>query len=171
LEIDPLGIFLGALIVGAQGLSVWFFFWIWRVKRRSRGHADANRRVETLKNEEVRALATFTGLRGLPWVALASNSLNPVFCITSQHLIFRVIRRRRRAYADIAEVDVREARGTFNLIFLFRDTPLTFAANVETAARGAHALALLPTGVRLSSRAQSTLQAQAASTGNGGATQ
>lgn len=158
-----MGIFLGVLIVGAQGLSIWFFYWIWKTKRRSAVRAECSPRVETLKNGEVRVLATFTGLRGLPWVALASNSLNPVFSVESQQLVFRVIRRHRRAYADLLEVDVREAQGTFNLIFSFRDTPLTFVVNVGTAVRGAHALALLPTGVQLSDRARSALKALPAS--------
>ena len=167
MEIDSLGIFLGALIVGAQGLSIWFFYWIWKATRKSGGRGEAGPPVETLRNGEVKALATFAGLRGLPWVALASNSLNPVFRIESRQLVYRVIRGHRRAYADILEVDVRDARGTFNLIFSFRDTPLTFAANVGTAAHGAQALALLPTGVRLSARARSVLQALGASPGNG----
>ena len=158
LEIDPLGIFLGALIIGAQGLSIWFFFWIWKTKRKSAARGEGRLRVAALKNGEVRVLATFTGLRGLPWVALASNSLNPVFSIESQQLVFRVIRRQRRTYADLLEVDVREAYGTFNLIFSFRGTPLTFVANVGTAVLGAHALAQLPSGVQLSDRARSALQ-------------
>lgn len=167
MEIDPLGIFLGVLIVSAQGLSIWFFYWLWKTKRRSAVRAEGSPRVETLKNGEVRVLATFTGLRGLPWVALASNSLNPVFSIESQQLVFRVIRRHRRTYADLLEVDVREAYGTFNLIFSFRDTPLTFVANLGTAARGAQALAQLPSGVQLSDRARSALQALQRSPLNG----
>ncbi len=167
MEIDPLGIFLGALIVSAQGLSIWFFYWIWKTKRKSAARAESSSRAETLKSGEVRVLATFTGLRGLPWIALASNNLNPVFSIERQQLVFRVIRRHRRAYADLLEVDVREAYGTFNLIFSFRDTPLTFVANVETAARGAQALAQLPSGVQFSGRARSALQALQTSPLNG----
>jgi hypothetical protein len=67
------------------------------------------------------------------------------------------MRLHRRDFAELIEVHVRGAYGTFNLIFSFRDTPLTFAANVEAAARGAHALALLPNDVRLTERARSTL--------------
>ncbi|MGJ7558415.1 hypothetical protein ACSFBI_30880 [Variovorax sp. RB3P1] len=107
--------------------------------------------------ESAPPLATFTGLRGLPWIALASNSLNPIFRIESEQLVFRVIRRRQRPCTDIREVDVREAYGTFNLIFSFRDTPLTFVVNMGTAARGAEALALLPEGVPLSGSARSAL--------------
>ncbi|MNL79799.1 hypothetical protein D3C87_2064830 [compost metagenome] len=49
---------------------------------------------------------------------------------------------------------MREAYGTFNLIFEFHDARRTCVANVGTAARGAQALALLPQGVPLSARAQ-----------------
>lgn len=84
---------------------------------------------------ELRVLATFIGWHGLPWVALASNSLNPVFRLESGQLVFRVLRLRQRRYAEVREVDVRSTHGTFNLILTFRDARLTFVANVGTAAR------------------------------------
>lgn len=160
-----MGTFLAAVVIGAQAASIWFIYWIWKTKRKSRARAAAGSGpgLADIKSGEVRALATFTGLRGLPWVALASNSLNPVFRIESGQLTYRVIRARQRSFTDISEVDVRNAYGTFNLIFAFRDTPLTFAADVETAARGAQALALLPSSVPLTERARSALQAVRAS--------
>ncbi|MEZ2300048.1 hypothetical protein [Variovorax sp. RCC_210] len=107
--------------------------------------------------EAAAPLATFTGLRGLPWIALATNSLNPVCRIEGDQLVFRVIRPRQRPCTDIREVAVREAYGTFNLIFSFRHTPLTFVANMGTAARGAEVLASLPEGVPLSGSARLAL--------------
>ncbi|MGJ7546045.1 hypothetical protein [Variovorax sp. LT1R16] len=156
-----MAIFLATMVITAQGLSIAFIYWIWKKKKKRGASARAQGRsgAATIKDGKVRVLATFTGLRGLPWIAFASNSLNPVFCIESQQLVFRVIRQHQRPFADIREVDVRTGYGTFNLIFSFRDTPLTFAANVETAARGAEALALLPNGVPLSDRTRSALQA------------
>lgn len=168
MEVDPLAIFLATLVIAAQGLSIAFIYWIWKKKKRgASARAQGRAGAATIKDGKVRVLATFTGLRGLPWIAFASNSLNPVFSIDSQQLVFRVIRQHQRPFADIREVDVRTGYGTFNLIFSFRDTPLTFAANVETAARGAEALALLPNGVPLSGRARSALQALQASAVNG----
>lgn len=111
-----------------------------------------------MRNGAFRVRATFTGWRGLPWVALASNSLNPVLRIESEQLVFRVLRLQQRPYAQIREVDVRSAYGTFNLIFEFHGRRLTFVANVGTAARGAQALALLPASVPLSPRARAALQ-------------
>ena len=157
LQVDPMGIALAAAVIGAQGLSIWFFYWIWKMKYKSRARIKESPHVATGKAGEIRVLATFTGLRGLPWIALASNSLNPVLCIESRQMVFRVVRLRHRSLVDLIEVDVRGTYGTFNLIFSFRDTPLTFVANVETTARGAQALALLPSNVRLTERARSTL--------------
>ncbi|MBB1602251.1 hypothetical protein A9977_19620 [Variovorax sp. UMC13] len=111
-----------------------------------------------MRNGELRVLATFIGWRGLPWVALASNSLNPVFRLESGQLVFRVLRLRQRPHAEVREVDVRSTHGTFNLIFTFRDARLTFVGNVGTAARGAAALARLPASVPLSERARAALQ-------------
>lgn len=145
-----------AMVLVAMVLSFGFLYWIWQTLRRPRALPSGSG-SGTGTTAELRALATFTGLRGLPWVALASNSLNPVFRIEPQQLVFRVLRRHQRPYGDICEVDVREAYGTFNLIFAFRDSPLTFVANVGTAARGAQALALLPDSVPLSGRARSAV--------------
>lgn len=144
-------------VIVAQALSFWFIYWIWKTRRqrKSRPPSYADAALATVKNGEVRAVATFTGLRGLPWVALASNSLNPVFRIEPRQLVFRVLRLHQRPHGDIREVDVREAYGTFNLIFAFHDSPLTFVANVGSAARGAQALALLPDSVPRSGRARS----------------
>lgn len=117
--------------------------------------ADAN------PKDKVSVKATFTGWRGLPWLALATNSLNPVLSLGERHMVYRVLRSRVRPYEEIAEVDVREAFGTFNLIFAFKDTRLTFTANLGNRARGAQALARLPAGVPLSERARAVLQAAA----------
>ncbi|MGJ7529640.1 hypothetical protein ACSFB7_28270 [Variovorax sp. GB1P17] len=154
LEIDAMAVLSTAMVLVAQALSFWFIYRIWKKLRKPKAPALSGAGLAAIKNGDVRVAATFTGLRGLPWVALASNSLNPVFRIEDQHLAFRVLRQQQRSYADICEVDVREAYGTFNLIFAFRDTRLTFVANVGTAARGAQALALLPDSVPISERAR-----------------
>ena len=62
-----------------------------------------------------------------------------------------------KVFADIRQVDVREAHGTFNLIFEFHDARRTFLANVGTKARGTQALSLLPQSVPLSGRAREAL--------------
>ncbi|PLC07456.1 hypothetical protein CY658_10920 [Variovorax sp. RO1] len=139
-----------------QGLSFWFLYWLWK-KLRTPKAPRAGAAPLAIKGGVIPVVATFTGLRGLPWVALATNSLNPVFRIESGQLVYRVLRQRQRPFADIRQVDVREAHGTFNLIFEFHDARRTFLANVGTKARGTQALSLLPQSVPLSGRAREAL--------------
>ncbi|RIX84726.1 hypothetical protein [Acidovorax cavernicola] len=153
---DWMTVLAGAVVIVLQGLSFWFLYWIWK-KLRMPKPPRAGAAPLVIKGGVIPVMATFTGLRGLPWIALATNSLNPVLRIESQQLVFRVLRQRQRPFADIREVDVREAYGTFNLIFEFHDTRWTFAANVGTTARGAQVLSLLPQGVPLSARAREVL--------------
>lgn len=54
-------------------------------------------------------LSTFTGLRDDPWVAVATNSLNPVLRLDGQQLTYRVIRPRQRLLSDVLRVDTRSA--------------------------------------------------------------
>jgi len=143
-------------VIVFQGLSFWFLYWVWKKLRTPKAPRGAAVPL-AIKGGVVPVVATFTGLRGLPWIALATNSLNPVFRIESEQLVYRVLRQHQRPFADIRLVDVREAYGTFNLIFEFHDARRTFAANVGTAARGAQALALLPQSVPLSARAREAM--------------
>lgn len=147
-------------VIVLQGLSFWFLYWLWK-KLRTPKAPRAGAAPLVIKGGVIPAVATFTGLRGMPWIALATNSLNPVFRIESEQLVYRVLRQRQRPFAEIRQVDVREAYGTFNLIFEFHDTRRTFVANVGTAARGAQALSLLPESVPLSGRAREAMRASA----------
>ncbi|TSD59590.1 hypothetical protein FFI97_004515 [Variovorax sp. KBS0712] len=151
-------------VIVLQGLSFWFLYWLWK-KLRTPKAPRAGAAPLAIKGGAVPVVASFTGLRGLPWVALATNSLNPVLRIESEQLVYRVLRQRERPFADIRQVDVREAYGTFNLIFEFHDARRTFVANVGTAARGAQALALLPESVPLSARAREALRPAGAKAG------
>lgn len=161
-ELDATTVLFAVGVIGLQALSFGFIYWIWKTLRKPKARTRGGPVLSAIESGNVPVVATFTGLRGLPWIALATNSLNPVLRIESQQLAFRVIRQQQRPCADISEVDVREAYGTFNLIFAFRGTRLTFVANVGTAVRGAQALALLPDSVPLSVRARSALQSSAA---------
>ncbi|WP_093666849.1 hypothetical protein [Sphingomonas gellani] len=79
----------------------------------------------------IRVLATFTGVRGLPWwYAVATNNAKPLLVIERDAVRIRVIRERRRPFPNIASVDVRQATGTVNLDLRFRGSPLTFSANL-----------------------------------------
>jgi len=50
--------------------------------------------------------ATFVGLRGVPLIALARNSLYPALVIGSESVTIRVLRRHRLALGDIRAVSV-----------------------------------------------------------------
>ncbi|WP_129586148.1 hypothetical protein [Sphingomonas montana] len=99
-------------------------------------------------------LATFAGIRGLPWwYAIASNNAKPLLVIEPDGIRFRVVRQGNRRYAEIECVDVRQGRGTVNLDFTFHGSVLSFAANLGAVPLAAHVLALLPGSVPLSARA------------------
>ena len=101
--------------------------------------------------------AAFTGLRGVPWLALATNSIAPLLVLDEKHVEYRVIRLRRRAYALITQVDLRLALGTVNVVLTFADTPFTFTANVGTRARARDVLSILAgRGCAFTERAKAT---------------
>ncbi|GAA3720683.1 hypothetical protein GCM10022268_31240 [Sphingomonas cynarae] len=102
-------------------------------------------------------LASFSGLRCLPWIGLASNNLNPRLVITPDGIFYRVLGLRTCSWVDIAQVDVRTLGATVNIGFVFRDSPITFDANVGSIILAAQTLALLPTDVVLTRRARSVL--------------
>ncbi|WP_242912314.1 MULTISPECIES: hypothetical protein [Brevundimonas] len=80
---------------------------------------------------DVTVLATFTGIKGIsPWLAVASNSLNPVLVIGPDYLEYRVLKRRRVPLAQIQSVRTLAAFRTVNLHFTFKSGPFTFTANV-----------------------------------------
>lgn len=92
--------------------------------------------------------ATFTGLRGVsPWLALATNSLNPRLAIAPDGLHYQVIGERTAAFSLVHSVEVRRGPGTVNLCFIFNDGPFTFSANVGDDASAEKALGHLPPSI------------------------
>lgn len=92
--------------------------------------------------------ATFTGLSlAWPWLALATNSLNPRLAIGPSGLKYRVLAVRTAPLDLIASVDVQTGPGTVNLYFVFRDGPFTLSANVGTEAAALQALERLPRSI------------------------
>lgn len=102
-------------------------------------------------------VAAFSGVRGLPWVGFAGNSINPRLVIAADGVTCRSMRSRYRDWDSIRQVDVRRFGATVNLSFVFRDSLFTFDANVGSTILAAQALALLPRQVALSDRARSLL--------------
>lgn len=104
--------------------------------------------VDTLGVMTIPVLATFTGVRRLsPWVAVATNSLNPYLAIASDRLEYRVIGRRTVHFGMIESVEVRRAPGTVNLCFVFSGGPFTFSANVGDDASASRLLGRLPRSI------------------------
>ncbi|QJI27318.1 hypothetical protein HKK55_00880 [Pseudomonas sp. ADAK18] len=144
-----------AVIITCQAFALWVVYRVWKHVRKARVSATTPYAPGTgLKGANIPVLATFMGIRVLPWVALASNNLNPVLRIDGENLVYRVLRQQQRLLSSVLQVDVRSAYGTFNLIFEFRDSPLTFIANLGSPERGAYVLAMLPVSVALSERAR-----------------
>jgi len=79
---------------------------------------------------EIPLRASFTGLSFLPGIALGHNSLNPLLHLHPDGIEYRVIRRRRRHWSDVARVDAFTAFGTRDLTFRWTDTVFAFTANI-----------------------------------------
>ncbi|MNV23107.1 hypothetical protein D3C71_1141080 [compost metagenome] len=102
--------------------------------------------------------ASFAGLTFLPWFAWASNSLNPKLILQADHVEYRVLRTRTRAYSEIARVDYRKGPGTENVVLEFHAAKMTFIANTGLVGRTKEVITLLHQhGCPLSERAQALL--------------
>ena len=127
---------------------------IWRRLARGRPATTALPIVDDgAGGRSVPVRATFTGVRGLPWVGLAHNSLNPRLTITPEGLAFRVLLRGRHRFDEIEQVDVRSFGATVLVSFSFRGSPFTLDANVGSLSLAASVCALLPREVVRSERA------------------
>ncbi|WP_230631089.1 hypothetical protein [Sphingomonas sp. Leaf37] len=132
--------------------------WRWLIHRPARSRyeraAVANITIDQTGAADVPVLATFSGVRGLPWwYAVATNNARPSLVVTPGGLDFRVVRRHRRSWGEIERIDVRQAPGTVNLDVTFRGALLTFSANLGSVPLAGHVLSLIPASVPLSDRA------------------
>ncbi|RYE74018.1 MAG: hypothetical protein EOO80_18090 [Oxalobacteraceae bacterium] len=146
-------LFLGGLLITFGVLRL-----VWRWLRSGRPSTTPRPIVDDgAGGKVVPLIATFSGLRGLPWIGFASNNLNPRLVVTRDGITYRVMGLRTCSWADIAQVDVRTLGATVNLGFVFRGSPVTFDANVGSTILAAQTLALLPDHVALTDRARSLL--------------
>ena len=160
MNIEWAKIAFGAIVIVAQFLSLWFVYWLFKKLRKPKPAAPSYSPGTGLDGKAFPVLSTFTGLRCVPWVAVATNSLNPVFRLDGQRLIYRVIRQRQRLLSDVSQVDTRSAYGTFNLVFEFSNSPFTFIVNLGSPSRVAYVLSLLPPNIPLSERAKAARTVQ-----------
>ncbi len=146
-------LFLGGLLV-TFGLP-WLF---WRWLRSGRPSITPLPIIDDGNGGKIVPLiATFSGLRGLPWIGFASNNLNPGLVIRSEGITYRIAVQRFRGWDDIIHVDARSVGATVNLSFVLRNSLLTFDANVGSTMLAAQTLALLPDHIALTDRAKSLL--------------
>lgn len=102
--------------------------------------------------------AAFAGIKGFPWwFAIATNNANPSLHIFPSGIRYRMIRKHERAYAEIAQIDIRTAWKTVNIDLQFHGELLTFAVNVGTESAAREALVLFPATVPMTSRAKAML--------------
>ncbi|WNW10299.1 hypothetical protein RRX38_03735 [Pseudomonas sp. DTU_2021_1001937_2_SI_NGA_ILE_001] len=106
----------------------------------------------------VTLLAAFCGWKAIPWFAWAHNNLNPVLVLHADEVEYRVLRRRRKPYAAIQQVDYREMRGTRNVVLEFHDSVVTFIGNTgRTESARQVVQRLKDQGCPLSERAEALL--------------
>lgn len=74
--------------------------------------------------------ATFTGLKGVPLLALATNSFAPLLRLHEEHIEFKVINTHQKSYQQIECVDTLSWALTKNITFIWNDSRFSFTANV-----------------------------------------
>lgn len=77
--------------------------------------------------------AAFTGLKGMPLIALSHNSIAPLLRLFADGVEFRVFIPRKKSFADIERVDAAQGFATQNVIFIWKDSAFAFVGNVGDA--------------------------------------
>ena len=158
---EPVQKFVVETLLFLAGLLITFGLpWlVWRWLRSGRPSTTPRPIVDDGAGGKVIPLvATFSGLRGLPWIGFASNNLNPRLVITPDGITYRVIGLRTQSWGNVEQVDVRSLGATVNLRFVFCNSPVTFDANVGSTVLVTQILALLPDHVALTDRARLLLR-------------
>lgn len=143
------------LIVPLQALLVFGVCraaWRWARSRRPSGRTLPIM-LDQAGHHVVPLVAAFTGVRALPWLALAHNNLNPMLVIGPAGIAFRVLRRSERSFEAIDAVELRTFGATVVLSFSFRGSVLTFDASVGSEELAVAVLARLDGRVRLAPNA------------------
>ncbi len=100
-------------------------------------HKDFTKNLPTLALDNIPAegysvpiIASFRGFKNVPLVALAYNNLSPKLIIYPDHIQFKVVFTFTKKYNEISNISIFRTIGTENIIFLFKDSKLTFSANL-----------------------------------------
>lgn len=89
--------------------------------------------IDPLPNEGVQVpiRATFTGIAGIPLLAVGTNSLFPTFKLFNDYIEGRVILKQHRPYTEMKKVGVFQTFITNNLKITWHDSFFTLIANVR----------------------------------------
>jgi hypothetical protein len=79
---------------------------------------------------QVPLLASFTGIKRIPLVALSHNSLSPALTIYEDSLKYKVFKEKIVPYSEIYEVDILDTIGTKNVEIVFKNSFFTFSGNL-----------------------------------------
>ena len=79
---------------------------------------------------QIPLLASFTGIKVIPLVALSHNSLSPALTVYEDSLKYKVLKEKVVPYSEIYEVDILDTVGTKNIRILFKNSPFTFSGNL-----------------------------------------
>lgn len=110
---------------------------------------------------EVPLRASFLGIAGVPLLALGENSLSPRLRLFPDEIECKVFRARRRTYEQIRRVGAMTSWATRNVELVWRDSAISFTANVRDDAWRLAVLRLFAArGAALSHAAQELLQAR-----------
>jgi hypothetical protein len=73
--------------------------------------------------------ATFSGIKGVPVLSVASNNLTALFVLHDDRVTYRVMRKTERPYADIERIEA--SRSLKQIEIIWRDRWLTFTAGLR----------------------------------------
>jgi hypothetical protein len=77
--------------------------------------------------------ASFLVFRRVPLLGVASNSAAPKLVLYLDHLAYRVLGSRRKAYAEIETVGALQGFGTQNVLLVWKGSLLAFSGNLGRA--------------------------------------
>ena len=79
---------------------------------------------------QVPLLASFTGIKQIPLVAISHNNISPVLIIYEDSIKYKVIKKKSMPYSEIYEVNILDTIGTKNVQIVFKNSFFTFSGNL-----------------------------------------
>ncbi|OGC06537.1 hypothetical protein A2526_04895 [candidate division WOR-1 bacterium RIFOXYD2_FULL_36_8] len=88
--------------------------------------------IENLSPEglQIPIIGAYTGIKDIPYWAIARNTFNPFLKIFPDKIEYRVILKHKKNLDQIESIDCYELIGIKNIRFNFADSPFSFSANL-----------------------------------------